>query len=205
MRIGLGTFVAGIVSLAVLGAQAAAASCGAGYGYAGLEGAAPAGGIAATVAALTDPSVEAGHVAAWVGVGGYGLGPGGTDEWLQVGVATRARGTSGLYVEWKTPHHRSRYVDLPGGVAPGAAHRLTVVEQIGRGGVWQAFVDGTAVGPRVVLPGSHSRFDPVVVAESWDGGQASCNRFAYRFGQIAVESPSGAWAPLGTVYKIVNP
>ena len=43
------------------------------------------------------PNVLHGHVAAWVGVGGAGLGPGSTDEWLQVGISARPeRGSRAL-------------------------------------------------------------------------------------------------------------
>ena len=186
-------------------AGAAGARCGAGYSYAGLEGAVPAGGIAATVTALSRPRVRAGHVAAWVGVGGYGLGPHGTDEWLQAGIATRAGSTGHLYVEWKRPHRRSHYLELPGPVAAGVAHRVFVSERLDASGVWQAFVDGIPAGPAVALPASHGRFYPLVVAESWDGGQRVCNRFAYRFKQIAVASPVGAWASLRAAYELEDP
>jgi len=199
-----GAIVVVAASLAALVLPAgSAASCGAGYGYAGLEGAVPAGGVAATVALLSPPHVESGHVAAWVGVGGYGLGPGGTDEWLQVGVATRAGSPSRLYIEWKTPHRRARYRELPALVATGVGHRVAVRE-LGRG-VWRAFVDGAPAGQAVTLPASHARLDPMAVAESWDGGRPVCNRFAYRFRAISVASPLGVWAPVGPVYRIADP
>ena len=64
-------------------------ACGAqDYAYAGLQSAGKAHGIAATITALTTPTVDDGHVAGWIGVGGVDAGPGGAAEWLQVGYAS---------------------------------------------------------------------------------------------------------------------
>jgi len=194
-------------SAAVLALAApAAATCGeTGYAYAGLEAAAPAAGVAATVTALSQPRVRGGHVAAWVGVGGYGLGPGGANEWLQAGVATLPGRASRLYVEWKTPHRRAHVLRLQGRAGTGVSHRVAVVAQPGRSGAWRAYVDGVAVGPVVALPGSQSHFEPMAVTESWDGGTGACNRFAYRFRDVSVADRAGAWAPLAAAYRVQDP
>ena len=66
--------------------------CLGGYTYAGVYRTdKPVAGVAASISMTSLPSVNSGpggHVAAWVGVGGAGMGPGGTDEWLQVGLAS---------------------------------------------------------------------------------------------------------------------
>src|SRR5688500_5391288 len=70
-------------------------ACGneAGYGSAVLQSLRGGQGVRATFTAIARPYVESGHVAAWVGVGGPGEGPGGADEWLQVGMAGFAHST----------------------------------------------------------------------------------------------------------------
>src|SRR5919202_2105520 len=65
----------------------ALASCSRTYSYAGYDSPWYAHGVAATITTLSDPQVAAGHVAAWVGVGGVGAGLHGENEWLQVGYA----------------------------------------------------------------------------------------------------------------------
>ena len=81
-----------VASVALAGLPFSAASafaCGTGgYSYAGLSATSPAFGIAAHGHAAAAASTSSnGHVAGWVGVGGPGQGPNGTDEWLQVGSA----------------------------------------------------------------------------------------------------------------------
>src|SRR5205823_13691537 len=82
---------------------AQAAGCGPrGYAWAGLEVAGTAGhGIGATLTSVATPVVQHGHVAGWVGVGGPSEGPGGTAEWLQVGLNTPSQvgGRQKLYYE----------------------------------------------------------------------------------------------------------
>lgn len=174
-----------------------AARCGvSGYSYAGLATAAAVRGVAATVSALARPRVQSGHVAAWVGVGGYGLGPGGRDEWIQVGIAAEPGSRQRLYVEWKRPRGPHRQLWLDDEIALGAGKRLAVIELPGRRSWWRAFVDGRPAGRAVFLPGSHGRFPGLATAESWDGGRAACNRFAYRFAALALlpasRRPAGA-------------
>jgi hypothetical protein len=179
--------LAALCAAAPSASAAAAERCGvAGYSYAGVASAQAAPGAAATVTALRAPGVEHGHVAAWIGVGGAGMGPRGSDEWLQAGLVARPGGSQRLYVEWKRPGSSRGYLELAGSVAVGDRHRLAVRELDGRPSVWRAYVDGAAVGPAVRLPGSHGRFPAVATAESWDGGRPSCNRFAFRFAALWV-------------------
>src|ERR1035437_8917288 len=74
-----------------------------GYAYAGVEGLETTSGISATITELAEPQVLDGHVAAWVGVGGQGLGPNYTDEWLQVGISEQYGEPSQLYYEAVLP------------------------------------------------------------------------------------------------------
>src|SRR5215831_3687255 len=72
--------VAASASMAV---AVSAAQCGVEqYAYAGIQSAAPEFGVQATVTPLDTPAVAGGHVAAWVGVGGPGVGPSGASEWV---------------------------------------------------------------------------------------------------------------------------
>src|SRR6266704_2315756 len=73
------------------------------YSYAGFAAVQPASGVAATVTSLSPPQVLGGHVAAWVGVGGPGAGPGGSDEWLQAGLSSFSDGKGRLYYELALP------------------------------------------------------------------------------------------------------
>src|SRR5690242_18766525 len=81
-----------IILLAVaafsIGGAATALACGSqsGYSYAGLGAPSRAFGVSAVVTPLNAFDVLNGHVAGWVGVGGPGEGPGGSNEWLQIGL-----------------------------------------------------------------------------------------------------------------------
>src|ERR671934_1247884 len=104
------------------------------YSYAGFAAAEPASGVAASVSALASPQVLKGHVAAWVGVGGPGAGPDGSDEWLQAGLSSFSGGTARLYYELALPNAQPRYVEGESSVSPGETHRLAVLEVRGRPG-----------------------------------------------------------------------
>ena len=83
-----------VAALALAGSVATASACGKnGYSYAGLGAPTYGSGISAVITAMGPFSIPNGHVAGWVGVGGPGLGPNGTDEWLQIGLS----GFPGLY------------------------------------------------------------------------------------------------------------
>ena len=84
-------------------APAQSRSCAGGYTYAGRLSATPAHGVRATLTALSKPEVAAGHVAAWVGVGGVGQGVDGTDAWIQVGLSAFPGSESRLYYEVARP------------------------------------------------------------------------------------------------------
>ena len=175
------------------------------YSYAGFAAAQPASGVAASVSALASPEVLEGHVAAWVGVGGPGAGPGGSDEWLQAGVSSFAGGTGRLYYELALPNAQPRYVELDSNVAPGEAHRLTVLEVLGRPSWWRVWIDRRAATDPIHLPQSHDRWRPIATAESWNAGTGVCNSFAYRFGRVVAATTTGQWQTFTRGYRFEDP
>jgi hypothetical protein len=183
-------------------ANAATAGCGtSGYAYAGVGSSARAFGIATRLTATTAPQVLNGHVAAWVGVGGPGMGPNGSDEWLQVGLsAFPDSSSSSLYYEVAQPHQAPVYHELAGGLAAGTTLKVAVVEQAGRPGWWRAWVDGRAVAAPIYLPGSHGAWRPLATSETWGAGARVCNRFRYQFESISVATRPGRWQRLGRHY-----
>ena len=179
------------------------AACGSsGYAYAGVGSASRAYGISTRLQAATAPQVVNGHVAGWVGVGGPGAGPNGTDEWLQVGFsAFPGSAFSSLYYEVAQPHQAPRYVELESGLPPGTASKVAVVELAGKRGWWRVWVDDKAVGAPVYLPGSHGAWRPLATTETWGAGAPVCNRFRYQFGSVSVATrPGGGWELLHSEY-----
>ena len=168
-----------------------------GYAYAGVQDARTAHGVRATLVALARPHVADGHVAAWVGVGGRGLGPGGTDAWIQVGMSAFDDGVSSLYYEVTRPRVNPRYTELVRGVSVGSRFRVAVLELAARPGWWQVWVNGAPASEPVHLPQSSGRWRPTATAEAWSSLRRACNRFAFRFEQVAVLlAPGGAWSEL---------
>ncbi len=193
----LGAFVACalLAALATPPDAAALEPCGKpGYSYAGFQNAHRAHGVRATLVALAKPQVRNGHVAAWVGVGGAGLGPGGRDQWIQVGLSAFHGTGSNLYYEVASGSGVPRYEEIAATVAPGRAQRVAVLEISRRPGWWRVWVNGEPASPPIHLPGSSGRFEPIATAETWDGGSRVCNRFSYRFGGLGVAgAPGGSW------------
>jgi hypothetical protein len=160
-----------------------------GYSYAGMAGEIAVSGARAEVTALSAPDVHSGHVAGWVGVGGRGLGPNGSNEWLQAGIVSYEGTGARLYYELMLPSGR-RYVEL-GAVRAGERHVVEIVESIRE--TWVVQVDGRAVSPAIPLGSSHGRWPAVVTSESWIPDGAPCNGYAFRFGSVAFRNAKGAW------------
>ena len=174
-------------------------SCGvSGYNYAGIGAINASAGAAATIRALDLPQVAAGHVAAWVGYGGYGAGKGNTDAWLQVGIIRKAGEVPQLYWEVTRPGVEPELVPL-GAAAVGRTYRVSVLEVAPS--TWRAHVDGRPVSPAFVLPGSHRRWTATAVAESWDGGAPVCNRFRFAFADLA-SLRDGEWRGFGSRFRL---
>jgi len=203
----LGTAAGTVAQAGSAAVPSAAASerCGVpGYSYAGLQDARRTHGVRATVIALAKPIVAEGHVAAWVGVGGPGEGPGGTDSWIQIGLSAFADGSSRLYFEVNRHGAGPQYTQLAARVETGRPHEVAALEIASRPDWWRVWLDGAPVSPPVNLPKSSGRWRPIVTAETWDGGKAVCNRFAYRFESIAIAARrGGSWIPfvVGAVFR----
>jgi hypothetical protein len=189
-------------SAAPSGSAGRAASCGdRPYTYAGYAASRRGHGVSAVLTALAAPAVANGHVAAWVGVGGPGQGPHGTDEWLQVGISGFAD-HSALYYEVTQPGVAVRYVEVLPAVAAGEGHRLTVLEMHRRPNWWRVFVDRRPVTGPIYLVASHVRWHPIATAESWNGGTATCNSFAYRFAHVrSATAAGGGWRRFSAGYR----
>jgi hypothetical protein len=196
----LGWIFAAIAALAATSMLAApqpavsAAGCQSGYSYAGVSSSTPAAGISAQLTAVAEPRVESGHVAAWVGVGGQGLGPGGSDEWIQVGLSALADGTTSLYYELALPGAKPQSFSLAS-VRLGKTYHVAVLELRARPGVWRVWVDGRPATRPIYLPASHAAWAPTATAESWDGGTHACNAYTYKFTRVRmIERPTAAWS-----------
>lgn len=196
--------LAGALALTVLAPSALA--CPKGYSYAGLYSRSKASGIAATISALEGPAVfgSTGHVAGWVGVGGPGLGPGGTDEWLQVGLATFGDSSqSRLYYELALPGRSPEYVELASGIRAGRRLRVSVLELPFARDFWIVVSSAGIAGP-FYLPHSHLRWEPVATAESY-AETTRCNRYAYRFGGLQLARPDGGWDAMRGAWTLEDP
>jgi hypothetical protein len=163
-----------------------------GYSYAGLVGTKGALGVAGTVTAIQAPSVQQGHVAAWVGVGGPHDAPDGTAEWLQVGLNSGRGSANHLYYEYVRPGILVTYVEIAAAVPIGHPVRLAVLKCAVGHDLWRVWVNGWAVSDPISLPASNGRLTPVATAESYDGGTPGVvNAFSYSFGGVRVASAAG--------------
>ena len=200
-------FAAGLVALAFAAApaspsRASSTACGGrAYAYAGYAAAHRSHGVAAVITPLELPAVSNGQVAAWIGVGGPGEGPHGEDEWLQAGISGFSD-HSAVYYEVARPGRKPEYVEVLSGLQPGERHRVAVVELRGRPSWWRVVVDRRPVTQPIFLPRSHDRWAPIVTAESWNGGAAVCNSFAYRFARVATaRAAGGVWTPFRSGHR----
>lgn len=187
-----------ILALAAAPGAAARTGCAAGYAYAGVQTEAAVRGISAVVTAVDTVTVEAGHIAGWVGVGGVDAGPGGTDAWLQVGLNSLP-GIPGstLYYEFKQPNGAPVYRELETEVPAGAGRRVAVLEMRGRPGWWRVWVNGRAASDPVYLPLRRDARFATITAESRNPG-ATCNTLGFRFAAVSfTATPGGKWRPVG--------
>jgi hypothetical protein len=209
LNLRLTTALAAASAAACLSAMPAFAGtpCGpSGYAYAGLQSLQNGHGISARLTALGTPAVESGHVAGWVGVGAPGEGPGGSDEWIQVGLNSLPGTGNTLYYEVTRPYAGTQYVEVARDIPTGKAVKLAVVEVAGRPNSWQVRVDGRSVSPAIELQGSRLRLTPMAMAESWDGGRPACNRYAYKYEQVSLATaPGGSWRAAGSTAVLQDP
>lgn len=187
---------------AVPSAARSETSCAAhGYTYAGLAQNDAVHGVTATLTAVSAPRVAGGHVAAWVGVGGRGMAPGGKSAWLQAGLASYRGGGSRLYYELMLPAGR-RYVELARGVRPGMRFTVAVLEMAP--GMWQVVVNGRSVSPAFALPVSSSGLPAIVTAESWARATQACNEYAFGFAGAQFIGADGMWHAFSKPQIIVS-
>lgn len=179
--------------------------CGEGtYAYAGMGNRQHVSGVAATIAPAAVPSVRDGHVDGWVGVGGPGLGPKGTDEWIQTGYTSVPNDpVNRIYYEIQRPGRPDLYREMRRDVAVGRPHRFAVRELAGRPSWWRVWLDGSPASAPVFLPSSHDRWTAQAVGESWAGKTSgACNAYAYSFSSVAFASAgSSKWSPFGRVQQ----
>jgi hypothetical protein len=203
--------VAAVAAFASIGAGAADANgqaCGAGakgaqgYAYAGHQATNIAHGVRATITPTTAANVVSGHVAGWVGVGGPGQGANGQTLWLQVGVASLPQTPPMVYAEITRGGQDPVFVPLLQNIQVGESHKVAVLEMSGKPNWWRVWLDGSAVTEPVLLENSTNRWRPIATAESWNGGQAVCNSFAFRFDGVGVASATGgSWHPFAPGFK----
>jgi hypothetical protein len=173
-----------------------------GYAYAGNQASYRGHGVRATITMTRAPSVEAGHVAGWVGVGGPGQGANGEDAWIQGGIASLPGLDPMIYAEITRAGRTPRLIPISESVAPGQSHTLAVLELASRPGWWRVWVDGRAVTKAVHLRGSSARWAPIATAESWNAGTAVCNSFGFRFERVSVSyGGGGSWRPFVPAHR----
>lgn len=196
---------ASVAAVALFGSVAAASACGTdGYSYAGLGAPTYGSGISAVITPIGPFDVINGHVAGWVGVGGPGEGPHGTDEWLQIGLSGFPGLTGDIYYEVTLPGHQPEYHQVVANPPFGQPYRVSVLET--RPNYWQVSLNGNPVSPEYYLPQSHDAFMPIATAESWDGGtNGVCNDFLYSFQRVKVAwKPGGLFHTFSGGYKITS-
>ena len=209
----LALIVSSLAVVALVGVSTTASAGGAacssgksGYTYAGSQATVFGHGVRATITATRTPSVAAGHVAGWVGVGGPHQGPNGTDEWIQAGVASLPGMDPLLYAEIARPNSSPQFRVLEQTVPVGESRSVAVLEMARHPGWWRVWVDGQPATEPIHLRGSSGRWQPIATAESWNGGQPSCNAFAFRFERVSVSyGGGGSWRPFVPGYRFLDP
>ena len=126
----LAALLSALAVAALIGAsssRSAARACNAGsrsgeYSYAGHQATHRGHGVRATITLTQQPSVGAGHVAGWVGVGGPGQGLNGEDAWIQAGIATLPQMDPVIYAEIERGGPTPEFRLIEGGVPVGRSH-----------------------------------------------------------------------------------
>jgi hypothetical protein len=204
----------GVLTLAALVGASTTASAGracisgaraGGYSYAGHQASYRGHGVRATIKATRAPSVEAGHVAGWVGVGGPGQGANGKDAWIQAGIASMPGMDPFLYAEVTRDGRAPEFSLIAEGVTVGESHKIAVLEMSRRPGWWRVWVDGNAMTEPIRIRGSSGRWAPIATAESWNAGTPSCNAFGFRFERVSVSyGGGGSWRPFVPAHRFLD-
>lgn len=206
-----GTILAVVLTVTVGAATAGRAGCGSGangspgYAYAGHQAAARGHGVRARITVLDQPRVGAGHVAGWVGVGGPRSGPNGEDQWLQVGIAGLPQTAPMLYAEITRAGRPPIFVPLESNLTAGSTRTVAVLEMGKHPGWWRVWVGGKPMTRAIRLLGSSESFQSIATAESWNGGQAGCNGFRFRFERVGVAGArGGSWHAFRPGYDFLD-
>jgi hypothetical protein len=194
-------FLTAAVATVTLGAATHALARGnsQGYSHTGLRGSSDAFGISARIAQISAFDIPTGHIAGWVGVGGTGQGPHGSDEWLRVGYATFPSITgSDVYYEAALPGDSPSYHQVSTGVEVGTYTKVTVLEMHTRPNWWRVWVNHKPVSAPIRLPKSHDRLTPTATSVNWDGATGGrCSDSLYRFRHVSIaRAPGGNWQQL---------
>jgi hypothetical protein len=161
--------------------------------------------VGARLTAIGGPQVANGHVAGWVGVGGPRQGPGGKDEWIQVGFSGfEGSSNSDVYYEVTRPGAEPQYFEVEHNLPPGTSRQLAVLEVADHPNAWRVWVNGRPVSNAIYLPGSHGTWRGIATAESWSTSKTvACNAFGYRFENIQIaQQAGGAWRTLSNALPI---
>jgi hypothetical protein len=193
LRLLLVSAAVAVIALGVGAARALACGNSNGYSYAGIGAPSAAHGISATITPLNAFDVFNGHVAGWVGLGGPGEGPNGSNEWLQVGYSGFPGLTgSDIYYEVALPGRVPSYHQLSAGLPIGTVAKVAVLEMRNRPNWWRVWLNHKPASQPILLPQSHNRWSPIATAESWDGGTGgACNTFLYQFRHVSIAGTGG--------------
>lgn len=194
---------AATVSLTLAGPASGGTCHAATYAYAGLGSRVAAPGVAATIVPTAAAGVRDGHVAGWVGVGGYGVGPNGTNEWLQIGVIAFPNKPAAIYYEVTRPGRQPVQRTVRARVAVGERHRFAVHELARRPNWWRVSLDGRPVSPAVLLPRSHDRLTAQMTGESYAGlSEGACNLYSFKFDRVSVAASHPSLRPLAPGFEL---
>jgi hypothetical protein len=193
--------VSAAVVCVALGAAAHALAGGSseGYSFAGRAAPSKAYGVSARIAQIGAIDIPSGHVGAWVGVGGPGQGPGGTNEWLRAGYSGFPGVTgSDIYYEVAKPGRFPAYHQVAAALTVGTVSRVTVLAMRSHPGWWRVWVNRKPVSAAIHLPGTRNGSMPTARSECWDGGTGGmCNDFAYSFLDVSIaRARGGDWQQL---------
>jgi len=176
-----------------------------GYTYAGHQANVAGHGVRATITPTRALDVASGHVAGWVGVGGPGQGANGEDAWIQVGIASVLGTAPYLYAEVVRDGRQPQLILLDEGLLTGVSRRVAVLEMSAQPGSWRVWVDGRPMTKPMHIRGSSGRWAPIATAESWNGGESACNKFAFRFERVSVSfGGGGSWRPFVSGHRFLD-
>jgi len=196
------------------------------YSYNGIStSSASAHGVAATITVgQKNPkkvSSQQAHSAAYVGIAGVayvplaGHAPQRRIFWLQTGWATEGyildSGVNATatyaYVEHNLPgpNGKTRYYQhsIKTNAHPGDWMTFQVIEH--KRDYYQAYANGTKVGPVVHLAGSHNaHWNFQATGENNNGGNSGCQPFNYEFTNVKLAKKPGQWSSFTPYTKNVD-